>query len=683
MNEAQNELFKKLIDVIPACIDAMDADGNIVFWNEECEKVTGYRTEEIVGNPKWMELLYPDAAYRGTLINQWVKKGNNFRNWEMHLQAKDGSTKIISWSNLSDIFTIPGWDTWAIGFDVTAYIEKQKHLLLKEKHLQTLFQIRKDLQKAHSSEQIANTVLNRLEGLFRSQGGIILLYDFDQNRAEIISAKFEQALFYHAENFIPLDKLLHISEVKQGQLLLLEDLNVYAERVKLASLLIKKMGMKTALLVPLMHENATIGSLSLYSKNTFQIEPEDKEFLLHVGRLLAFSLHQSRLIERFQNKIIDLEQKTIGQVAELKRNERRLRAQYESIPIPTYTWQKSGDDFVLIDYNDMALAATYGKIGGLLGHKASEIYKSLPELVDLLQECYENEITIETQIKATSASHEPPSYLSLKLAYVAPDSVLMHIEDITEEFKARQTIERLTEENRNQDKMIELLKNDLSTISSLFFPIAQDYLDKLNTARQEITTQLTRVEGEFLSLIKDLDQSHKDLGLIFKFLQQYLSLHDLKVEPESLDLAKLIQSLMDEHANILKDISIRIYLETQEAFTDANILKDILDLLLQFIVKHAPSDRNPILRIISAPDEQSNTVITLKDNGPGLPESLLGRMRNDKFDQKDSMVADQDFLTLLLVKRMVKLLSGEMHIESQRDEGTTFRIIIPGITDVS
>ena len=96
-----------------------------------------------------------------------------------------------------------------------------------------------------------------------------------------------------------------------------------------------------------------------------------------------------------------------------------------------------------------------------------------------------------------------------------------------------------------------------------------------------------------------------------------------------------------------------------------------------------PSDRNPILRIISAPDEQNNTVITLKDNGPGLPESLLGRMRNDKFDQKDSMVADQDFLTLLLVKRMVKLLSGEMHIESKRDEGTTFRIIIPGDTDVS
>ncbi len=682
MNETQNELFKKLIDVIPACIDAMDADGNIVFWNEECEKVTGYRAEEIVGNPKWMELLYPDAAYRGTLINQWVKKGNNFRNWEIRLQAKDGSIKVISWSNLSDIFTIPGWDTWAIGFDVTAYIEKQKHLLLKEKHLQTLFQIRKDMQKAHSSEQIANTVLNRLEELFRSQGGIILLYDFDQNRAEIVSAKFEQALFYHAENYIPLDKLLHISEVKQGELLLLEDLNVYAERVKLASLLIKKMGMKTALLVPLMHENVTIGSLSLYSKNTFQIEPEDKEFLFHVGRLLAFSLHQSRLIERFQNKIIDLEQKTIGQVAELKRNERRLRAQYESIPIPTYTWQKSGDDFVLIDYNDMALAATYGKIGGLLGHKASEIYKSLPELVNLLQECYENEITIETQIKATSASQEPPSYLSLKLAYVAPDSVLMHIEDITEEFQAQQTIERLQELNQKQNKVIELLQNDLSTISVLLFPLLQEYLSKLNINRNEMAAKLPKEKGTLLSLTDDLVQYHHDLDAVLNFLQRYLSIHTRKVKAETFDLANLIQSLMDEHASILKDISIRIYLETQEAFTDANILKDILDLLLQFIVKHVPSDRNPILRIISAPDEQNNTVITLRDNGLGLPESLLGRMRNDKFDQKDSMAADQDFLTLLLVKRMVKLLSGEMHIESQKDEGTTFRIILPGETVV-
>ena len=353
-----------------------------------------------------------------------------------------------------------------------------------------------------------------------------------------------------------------------------------------------------------------------------------------------------------------------------------MRAQYESIPIPTYTWQKSGDDFVLIDYNDMALAATYGKIGELLGHKASEVYRSLPELVNLLQECYENEITIETQVKSSSRSQEQPNYLSLKLAYVAPDSVLMHIEDITEEFRARQTIEQLHALNGKQSKIIELLQNDLTTIPAFFFPIVQQYLNKLSSFQKDIANQAVKEKGKILSLTRVLDQHQRDLESVLTFLQRYLSLHRRPVKADSFDLSNLVQILMDENAGILNDVQIHIYLETQEAFTDSNILKEVLDLLIKFIVKQRPSDRILILRIISAFDEESHLVISLKDNGHGLPESLLW-IQNGEFDQKGSVPVDQDFLNLFLVRRMVQLLFGEMHITSQKEEGTTFQIILP------
>ncbi|GAH23027.1 unnamed protein product, partial [marine sediment metagenome] len=35
----------------------------------------------------------------------------------------------------------------------------------------------------------------------------------------------------------------------------------------------------------------------------------------------------------------------------LKESEKKFKALYKGIPIPTYTWQKEKDDLVLIDYN--------------------------------------------------------------------------------------------------------------------------------------------------------------------------------------------------------------------------------------------------------------------------------------------------------------------------------------------
>jgi len=671
----RKDIFEELIRNLPICIDALDAQGNIVFWNKECERITGYSQKEIIGNPDWMELLYPDSEYRNKLLNQWSKQGNNFRNWEMQLRAKDGAFKTISWSNLSDIFAIPGWHTWAIGVDVTSYVQEREKLSVREKQIRVLAEIQKDLQKAHTTEQIANTVLGHLESLMQAEGGLVLMYDFDHKQAEVISARFEHSIFYNAQNYIPLKQLIHIEDAKQGKVMYIEDLEIYSN-VKLASLLIKKHGIKTAVLVPLIYADKAIGSLSLYAKRRFNVKPEDKEFLSQVGQLLALALYQNRLLEEVQNKIVALEQQTISQVSELKRNERRLRAQYESIPIPTYTWQKSGDDFILTDYNDMALATTYGKIGGLLGQKASEIYKNLPELGDLLRECYENEISIETQIKSTSLSREQPSYLSIKLAYVAPDSVLMHIEDITREFTAQQTIEQLQEITRRQNGTINLLHNDLSTISILFFPFLKDYLNEIREFKIKIADELNGEKSRLDFLTHNLEDYHQNLNKIVNFLQRYLYLHAALVKNDAINFADFVKAFMDAHAGLLKEFQTHIYLEAEEVFSDAGLLNEILSLLIKFIAGHKPSDRQPILRIISSKDEDGHFIITLKDNGQGLPKSTLSAQ--DETLLQIPVTMDDDFLSLLTIRRMVQQLSGKLRITSEKNEGTTIEIILPG-----
>ncbi len=114
---------------MPVMMDAFDADGNILVWNRECEQITGYREDEIVGNPKAMELLYPDASYRERMMTEWAKRGDDFYHWEWDITTKDGSIKTISWSNIADRFPIPDWATWALGVDITAHKQAEQRQL--------------------------------------------------------------------------------------------------------------------------------------------------------------------------------------------------------------------------------------------------------------------------------------------------------------------------------------------------------------------------------------------------------------------------------------------------------------------------------------------------------------------------------------------------------------------------
>ncbi|MBW4622881.1 MAG: PAS domain S-box protein [Cyanosarcina radialis HA8281-LM2] len=117
--QQREEHLRQILQQMPVMLDAFDADGNIICWNQECERITGFSAEEVIGNPTIMELFYPEAAYRQQMMAQWAERGNTYRNWEWDFTCKDGTIRTISWSNLSDRFPVPGWAAWGIGIDVT------------------------------------------------------------------------------------------------------------------------------------------------------------------------------------------------------------------------------------------------------------------------------------------------------------------------------------------------------------------------------------------------------------------------------------------------------------------------------------------------------------------------------------------------------------------------------------
>jgi PAS domain S-box-containing protein len=123
------EQLRLVMQHMPVMLDAVDEAGNIILWNKECERVTGYTADEIVGNPTAFELLYPDADYRQSMLTEWARRGNNYRNWDWVVTCKDGTLRTTSWSNISDMVPISGWGTWGIGIDITE--QKQAEAALR------------------------------------------------------------------------------------------------------------------------------------------------------------------------------------------------------------------------------------------------------------------------------------------------------------------------------------------------------------------------------------------------------------------------------------------------------------------------------------------------------------------------------------------------------------------------
>jgi len=148
LRESEKRL-RRVVENMPMLMDAFDTEGNIIAWNQECERVTGYSADEIIGNPRVAQLLYPDEDYRTYLMEQLTRYGGNFRNLEWDIGCKDGGKKTILWSNMSEQFPVPGWHSWAVGLDITGRKRAE------EERARLLAQIQEQAQRV---QQIVDTV---------------------------------------------------------------------------------------------------------------------------------------------------------------------------------------------------------------------------------------------------------------------------------------------------------------------------------------------------------------------------------------------------------------------------------------------------------------------------------------------------------------------------------------------
>ncbi|MHA1191238.1 MAG: PAS domain-containing sensor histidine kinase [Promethearchaeota archaeon] len=144
---------------------------------------------------------------------------------------------------------------------------------------------------------------------------------------------------------------------------------------------------------------------------------------------------------------------TERKVAELKLkdSEEMFKAIYKEGPIPAYTWQKLGKDFILIDFNKAAEEISKEHVKNFIGFKASVIYEDRPDILNYLRQCMGKKERISAEIKYKFKLSDEEKYMLAYFGYVNHELIVEHAEDITERKKA---ILRLQESEEKYRDMI-------------------------------------------------------------------------------------------------------------------------------------------------------------------------------------------------------------------------------------
>ena len=216
-------------------------------------------------------------------------------------------------------------------------------------------------------------------------------------------------------------------------------------------------------------------------------------------------LVQQRTAELIR-KNSELQQKLIGQerMAESFRQSRaKFKAQYIGIPIPTFTWQRLGQDFVLIDYNNAAERATHRRAAEFMAKSASDVFKDRPEVVADFTRCYTEKKIVRRESHYQLLFRDKSRHFSTTYSYVPPNLVIAYVEDVT---KQKQMEELL----RKGEEQVELVCR-LSPDTSLTF-VNDAYCWYFNQDRPELIGQklpfvheedLQKVQRHFASLRRE------------------------------------------------------------------------------------------------------------------------------------------------------------------------------------
>ncbi len=148
-----------------------------------------------------------------------------------------------------------------------------------------------------------------------------------------------------------------------------------------------------------------------------------------------------------------------------------------------------------------------------------------------------------------------------------------------------------------------------------------------------------------------------------------------KAKPEALELKAVVESvyrLFTEHQEPDERIELLLPQSSVPAFADRGHLVRVLNNLIKNAQQAIPEGRRGHIQIRLAPGQKEH-LITVTDNGTGIPEEVQAKVFQPNFTTKSSGMG----LGLAMCKNMMTAAGGDIYFETEDGVGTTFFVKLP------
>lgn len=248
---------------------------------------------------------------------------------------------------------------------------------------------------------------------------------------------------------------------------------------------------------------------------------------------------------------------------------------------------------------------------------------------------------------------------------------------------------------------ISLIKNNLNEIIGGVILI-QDISEKekleqmrkdfISNVSHEFRTPLTVIKGNLESIVDGMTKPEhvadtcitliKETNRLERMVKDLLNLSKLEsgkleIDFNELDVNMLINDTMRSLRTLVrnKEIDLQLSLENNlpTLLSDYDKLKQLIIIFMDNAIKF--SENKDVLKVTTYADKK-NIYITIKDNGIGIPKDEIQYL-GEKFykaDRSRNVNTGGTGLGLSIAKRLVKVLNGNVAIESDLGKGTTITI---------
>ena len=114
-------------------------------------------------------------------------------------------------------------------------------------------------------------------------------------------------------------------------------------------------------------------------------------------------------------------------------------------------------------------------------------------------------------------------------------------------------------------------------------------------------------------------------------------------------------------------------LEPVEVFSDEQLMEQVWDNLLSNAIRYS-EDKGKIIVTCSKKDNQ--IFVTIKDNGIGIPEQSLEKVKERFYRVDPSRSSQSSGLGLAIVTEIVNRHAGQFVIESELGKGTKVTVVL-------